>query len=175
MPFLYTIIEPAFAIVCACLPTYRPLFVWMSAVIPYHYVSSSVVSWFSRPKRGEPGSISSTALFARITSPTNPNTCNMYSPEFNTSEKSSGISYPEISNPHYIHGSVFLFDPPPVQPRGDLPTEIEYPPRARRCDDAWAKGPVTRAYDSDAFHGQDDDSLMIEFSPRNVHDSIAFV
>ncbi|KAL9117431.1 MAG: hypothetical protein Q9187_006035 [Circinaria calcarea] len=175
MPFLYTIIEPAFAIVCACLPTYRPLFVWISALIPYHYVCSNVVSWFSRPKRREPGSTSSTPLFARVTSPTTPNTCNAYSPDFNTSEKWPRISSPEISNPHYIHGSLFLFDPPPVQPRGDLPTWIEFPPRARRCDDAWAKDTVTRACDSSAFHGQDDDSLMIEVSPRNVHDSVAFV
>ena len=28
MPLLYTVIEPAFAIIAACLPTYRPLFVW---------------------------------------------------------------------------------------------------------------------------------------------------
>jgi hypothetical protein len=35
IPFLYTIIEPAFAIICVCLPTYRPLFLWAGSVIPF--------------------------------------------------------------------------------------------------------------------------------------------
>ncbi|MCJ1432768.1 hypothetical protein MMC27_002125 [Xylographa pallens] len=45
MPFIYTIIEPAFAIVCACLPTYRPLFLGLASRDSYHCRFSGVRSW----------------------------------------------------------------------------------------------------------------------------------
>ncbi|MCJ1289567.1 hypothetical protein MMC34_001100 [Xylographa carneopallida] len=46
MPFLYTIIEPAFAIVCACLPTYRPLFLGLATRDSYHRRCSGIRSWW---------------------------------------------------------------------------------------------------------------------------------
>ncbi|MCJ1281443.1 hypothetical protein MMC26_000762, partial [Xylographa opegraphella] len=45
MPFLYTIIEPAFAIICACLPTYRPLFLGFASRDSYHRGFCSIRSW----------------------------------------------------------------------------------------------------------------------------------
>ena len=175
MPFLYTIIEPAFAIICACLPTYRPLFVWISSLIPYRCISSNVRSWFGRPKPRDLGSMSSTLLFASLLGPGTPNTSDAYSPEFQTSEKSPGIKFPEISSPRYIHGSLFPLDPPAVPPKGESPTWIEISPRTRKYNDTWAKGLVTRTSNNGACHEHDDDAWMMEFSPRNEHDSIAFV
>lgn len=119
--------------------------------------------------------MSSTPLFANVLSPITPNTTDAYSPEFNRSEKLPGIRFPEISSPRYIHGSLFPLDPPPVPPKGDSPTWIEIPPRTRKYDDTWVKGLMTRACDSGAFHEHDDDLWMMEFSPRNEHDSVAFV
>ncbi|MCJ1398115.1 hypothetical protein MMC11_001312 [Xylographa trunciseda] len=50
MPFLYTIIEPAFAIICACLPTYRPLFLCLASRHSYHRGVSSIRSWLGRSR-----------------------------------------------------------------------------------------------------------------------------
>ncbi|MCJ1316968.1 hypothetical protein MMC15_002289 [Xylographa vitiligo] len=58
MPFLYTIIEPAFAIVCACLPTYRPLFLGLANRDSYHRGFSSIRSWMGRRRTASPTSAS---------------------------------------------------------------------------------------------------------------------
>ena len=47
MPFLFTIIEPAFAIICACLPTYRPLALWVGHGIKHSRYGSRMRSLIS--------------------------------------------------------------------------------------------------------------------------------
>ncbi|MCJ1389852.1 hypothetical protein MMC18_002709 [Xylographa bjoerkii] len=61
MPFLYTIIEPAFAIICACLPTYRPLFLCLASRDSRHRGFSSIRSWLrvSRAASATPASLQS--------------------------------------------------------------------------------------------------------------------
>ncbi|KAI4141845.1 MAG: hypothetical protein LQ340_007525 [Diploschistes diacapsis] len=47
MPYLFTIIEPAFAIICACLPTYRPLALWLGHRIKSSRAGSRMRSFMS--------------------------------------------------------------------------------------------------------------------------------
>ena len=47
MPYLFVIIEPSFAIMCACLPTYRPLAIWVSQGIKNTRAGSRIKSFVS--------------------------------------------------------------------------------------------------------------------------------
>ncbi|MCJ1324757.1 hypothetical protein MMC10_001419 [Thelotrema lepadinum] len=47
MPFLFVIIEPSFAIMCACLPTYRPLALWVGQGIKNSRAGSRIKSFVS--------------------------------------------------------------------------------------------------------------------------------
>ena len=56
MPFLFVIIEPAFAIICACLPTYRPLALWIGHGIKHSRYGSRVKSFISSSSMNSPDS-----------------------------------------------------------------------------------------------------------------------
>ena len=50
MPFMYAVVENSFGIICACLATYRPIFLWVLGTAP-----SNVKSWLSSNSSGGPG------------------------------------------------------------------------------------------------------------------------
>ena len=58
MPFLFVVIEPAFAIICACLPTYRPLALWIAAGVKSTRAGSRIKSFISSSSARSGGSTS---------------------------------------------------------------------------------------------------------------------
>lgn len=103
MPFLYTIIEPAFAIICACLPTYRPLFLWMKRQIS----STGARSWLSRSSGGNVSSPRHKAPPEKL-SPLDSRTTR-------STESTATQQWPATT--HSSLGTSRSLEPPPVPPK----------------------------------------------------------
>ena len=159
MPIMTTIIEPAFAIICACLPTYGPLFLWISTALPYSRLSSNVKTWFrsistSRGSSGQGRSASRFAAFKIWSS--------------STKSSSSGGSH---ASPTMSKGIV-------VEKYGDFRSKDQKivvreksVPLIRNTsipgyDQSWGGGNVTRACESGVYYEHDDDIQNLGF-PRS--------
>ena len=163
MPFLSTIIEPAFAIICACLPTYQPLFLWISTALPYSRLSSIVKTWFSSSStsHGSSGQNGSASRFAAL--------------KIWSSSTKSSSSRGRHASPTRSRGIV-------VEKYGDFKSKDQKivvreksVPLIRNIsvpgyDQSWGSDNVTRACESGAFYEHNDDIQNLGFSRSRAGD-----
>ena len=163
MPFMYTIIEPAFAIICACLPTYRPLFLWISTALPYSKLSSSVKTWFSSSSTSRSSSRqnASSSRFAALkvwsfSSKSSSNEGSHASPTM-----SRGIVGEKYGDCKTKDQKIVLREKSvPLIRDGSVPG----------YNQSWGGGNVTRACESGVFYEHDDDIQNLGFSRSRAGD-----
>ena len=161
MPFLYTIIEPAFAIICACLPTYRPLFLWLNGVLPYERLSSNFKSWFSNSNRStSKPSTSGSSRFAFYKSSSSGN-------KSNASNKEAATFLPHEPATEKWHTTRSKEMDLLIHEKSLSPVVDAVPPEENRRP---AKGIVTKACHSGVFYSHDEDFQDPDFSRKRAGD-----
>ena len=164
-PFLCSIIEPAFAIICACLSAYRPLFTWASNLIPFQRFFNKIKSLPSDSHVSVPNGETTPAI-VNINRRLIIDNSDVSSPRF-TAAKWAHASNLKSGFPAHL---------PPIPLEQDISTTNHFSPKnCRAYDETWADGLLTWACDGGVFYEYSNESRIGCFTEASREDSATSV